>query len=55
MKDYQDIASKYYNENVVSKEFRMKAILEQIYQDGFKQGVEFAAGYDTDIIWHKKN
>ena len=54
MEDYQDIASKYYNENAISKEFRMKAILEQIYQDGFKQGVEFATSYDIDTIWHKK-
>ena len=54
MKDYKDIASEYYNKNEISKEFRMKAILEQVYQDGFEQGIEFAVSYDTDNIWHKK-
>lgn len=51
MGDYKDIASEYYNKNEISKEFRMKAILEQVYQDGFEQGVEFAVSYD---VWHKK-
>lgn len=56
MADYKEVAHEYYQANpeTVSKEFRTKAILEQVYEEGFKDGINHAVGHNIDNMWHKK-
>lgn len=56
MKDYKDIASKYYKfgQETISKEYEMKNILEKVYQSGFKQGIEWANDNEIGNPWHKE-